>query len=136
MGQIFSDDPTCLRFSIMTVHTEISELNLSQFLMPTRNVILIHSKFSMYLHGNWTTYWCLLHHSSSVFIIYIINQKISTSCPQKQLTSMPFSSSFWCFQLNFTNCTFVKMHLTASYTKCIIQLLYCPDIMQVHLNTF
>ena len=136
MGQFFSDDRTCIRFSIMTVHTEISETNLSQFLIPTGNVIFTHSKFSLFLHGNWTTYWCVLHHSSSVYIIYFINQKISPSCTQKQLNSMQFSTSLWCFQLTFANCTFLKRHFTASYTKCIIQLLYCPDSMQVHSNKF
>ena len=28
MGQTFSDDPTCIRFSIMTVHTDIAGPNV------------------------------------------------------------------------------------------------------------
>ena len=82
MGQNFSDDSTCITFSMMTVHREIAEPNLSQFFIPSGNVILTHSKFSLLLHGNWTTYWCPLHHSSYVYNIYIINQHISTSCTQ------------------------------------------------------
>ena len=49
---------------------------------------------SLLLCGNWTTYKCLLYHSSSVCNIHITNQQISTSCTHKQLTCTPFSSSF------------------------------------------
>jgi len=39
-------------------------------------------------------YIYILHHSSSVCNIYITNQQNSNSCTHKQLTCMPFSSSF------------------------------------------
>ena len=120
----------------MTIHTQIAEPTASQLSMPSGDVILPYSKFSLLLHGNWTTYWCLLHHSSSVCNIYIINQEISTSCTHKLLTCTPFSSSFWCLWMYFANCTFLKRHLTPSNRKCKITLLACSDLLQVHLNTF
>ena len=54
-GSNISYEPTCIAFSIMTVHTEIAETNLSEFCVQCGDVILLHSKFSLFLHGNWTT---------------------------------------------------------------------------------
>jgi len=87
---------TSMRLSIMPVHTE-KQNQLHHNYSCHLEMWQFYFQCSLLLCVYWTTYWYLLHHSSSVCNIYITNQDISTSCTHKQLTCTPFSFSFWCF---------------------------------------